>query len=263
MPVSREDILVAIESAMLVPQEYPEDLIRWLDIAGVRGQYSADCPYAPTNAVGCARLTEENVEVTIDVIIAHYESLDVSFSWNWSSNSTPDDLGERLEKRGFEKVIACAGMALTGLNHSIEVNPAVTVRVAEESDTEQMLKIYQDGFRMPGCVDRVFLSMLEILNGRNYLAFIEGKSDPVGFANMFYYPGKPIAVLQGAATLEAYQGQGIYSALMARRLDDARADGIEVAVLQADLTTSAPICEKSGFEKWIDTAFYVYPVDGD
>jgi len=56
-------------------------------------------------------------------------------------------------------------------------------------------------------------------------------------------------LLGGAATLEEFRGQGTYTALVARRLADARADGRTAAVIQGDRRTSAPICAKLGFRE--------------
>ena len=44
---------------------------------------------------------------------------------------------------------------------------------------------------------------------------------------------------------------------MARRLADARQDGIEAAVIQAVRTTSAPICRKLGFVEIAPLEMYV------
>jgi N-acetylglutamate synthase-like GNAT family acetyltransferase len=64
--------------------------------------------------------------------------------------------------------------------------------------------------------------------------------------------------MQGAATLTAYRGQGVYTALMAQRLADARAMGMEAAILQADRTTSAPICANLGFEEVCSIDLYAW-----
>ena len=70
---------------------------------------------------------------------------------------------------------------------------------------------------------------------------------PVATAGMLYMPDLPIALLLSSATLPDFRGYGIYTSLMARRLADARQDGIEAAVIQAVRATSAPICRKLGF----------------
>jgi N-acetylglutamate synthase-like GNAT family acetyltransferase len=101
--------------------------------------------------------------------------------------------------------------------------------------------------------------MRNALKARHYLACIEGESQPVAVATMYYIPDQSIVTLQGAATLEAFRGKGIYSALLARRLDDARGDGMETAVSHANPNTSAPILARLGFEKVLDLVLYGYP----
>ena len=72
---------------------------------------------------------------------------------------------------------------------------------------------------------------------------------PVAWSYLVYVPRTPIVLLGGAATLSEVRGHGLYSALVKQRLDDARADGREAAVIQADRDTSAPICAKLGFRE--------------
>jgi predicted GNAT family acetyltransferase len=64
--------------------------------------------------------------------------------------------------------------------------------------------------------------------------------------------------MQGAATLSEHRGHGIYTAMMAARLADARAMGKDTAVLQGDRTTSAPICVKLGFQEVCSIDFYAW-----
>ena len=66
------------------------------------------------------------------------------------------------------------------------------------------------------------------------------------------------AVAQSAATLPESRGHGVYSALVKRRLDDAHADGLEAAVIQADRDTSAPICAKLGFAELCSMEVYAW-----
>ena len=94
--------------------------------------------------------------------------------------------------------------------------------------------------------------------GSHYLAFLDGVERPVSVASMFPFPKSTIAVMQGAATLSEYRGKGVYTGLMAKRLADARALGMEAAILQADRRTSAPICANLGFEKVCSIDLYVW-----
>ena len=67
---------------------------------------------------------------------------------------------------------------------------------------------------------------------------MDGGTEPVGWSYLVYLPDSPIVLLGGAATLPEHRGRGIYSALVAKRLADARADGRTAAVIQAVRSTS-------------------------
>ena len=91
---------------------------------------------------------------------------------------------------------------------------------------------------------------------RAFVAIDDG--EPVAWSYLVYIPESPIVLLGGAATLPEARGQGAYTALVKRRLDDARADGREAAVIQADRNTSAPICAKLGFRELCSLEVYVW-----
>jgi N-acetylglutamate synthase-like GNAT family acetyltransferase len=88
--------------------------------------------------------------------------------------------------------------------------------------------------------------------------FLEGVERPVSVASMFPFPNTTVAVMQGAATLADYRGKGVYTALMAKRLADARAMGMEAAIVQADRKTSAPICANFGFKEVCSIDLYAW-----
>ena len=83
---------------------------------------------------------------------------------------------------------------------------------------------------------------------RSYFAYLDGEA-PVAWSYLVYIPDSPLVLLGGAATLAEQRGHGVYTALVARRLADARADGRAAAIIQADRDTSAPICAKLGFRE--------------
>jgi hypothetical protein len=93
------------------------------------------------------------------------------------------------------------------------------------------------------------------VKSRGYFAYLDGAS-PVAWSYLVYLAGSPIVLLGGAATLAEARGKGIYSALVKRRLADARGDGREAAVIQADRDTSAPICAKLGFRELCSLEVY-------
>jgi predicted GNAT family acetyltransferase len=124
---------------------------------------------------------------------------------------------------------------------AIKVNPAVTVRQATHEDRAALIRVYATAYPLPEELAAVCTDVLPLAaGGRHYLAFLDGVEGPVAVASMFPFPKSTVAVMQGAATLNAYRGKGVYTALMAKRLADARDMGLEAAILQADRTTSAP-----------------------
>ena len=86
------------------------------------------------------------------------------------------------------------------------------------------------------------------IKARGYFGYRDGGA-PVAWSFLVYLPDSPIVLLGGAATLPEHRGHGLYTALVARRLADARADGRTAAVIQADRATSAPICARLGFRE--------------
>lgn len=116
-------------------------------------------------------------------------------------------------------------------------------------ESEMMARAYG----LPLDVMRVFNEILaaaaDRIKQRGYFAYVQGNDKPVAWSFLAYIPDSATVLLGGAATLEEYRGQGLYTALVARRLADARADGRTAAVVQADRNTSAPICAKLGFRE--------------
>ena len=113
-------------------------------------------------------------------------------------------------------------------------------------------------YGMPPEISALFVRLVSgspNLKSRAYFASING-GPPVAWSYLVYLPSSPIVLLGGAATLPEARGKGIYSALVKRRLDDARRDGREAAVIQADRDTSAPICARMGFRELCSLEVY-------
>jgi GNAT superfamily N-acetyltransferase len=77
-----------------------------------------------------------------------------------------------------------------------------------------------------------------------YAIYLDGQ--PVSSARMEFAPGSPFASLWGGATLPAYRHRGLYSALLAARIEEARSRGRRYLTVDAG-AMSHPILEKRGF----------------
>lgn len=258
MTIYSSDLIYAVEGSLLTHADYPENLVRWLMIDGISGRYSPNLSHPLLNMIGCTRLDETTVEAAIQEVKQHFDKLGSMMRWLISDFSTPSNINQYLEDAGFTQTATLVGMILKDLHHQIKSNSTVTVREATTSDSQQLIGLYRDAYPLPQDVAEIALEMFNVLGARHYLAYLADVPEPVSVASMFYYPNTRIVALQGAATLPEFRGRGIYTSLMARRLDDARADNMQLAVMQAHSTTSAPIVANLGFEKLCDMVSYTY-----
>jgi GNAT superfamily N-acetyltransferase len=254
-----EDALIgAIESSL---QVYPpvSGLSEDLGVKGVRGRVT-DLSHPLANLVGMANIAPEDVDATLRLVRSRYSSGRKAYGWVTGPLTRPRDLGQRLVASGLVKADEMAGMALTDLDTSIAVDPKVDVREASLQEAQAASEMMGRAYGIPEEIARFFnvlLAMTDVkVKNRGYFAFVDGGSEPVAWSYLVYLPDSPIVLLGGAATLPEHRGRGIYSALVARRLADARADGRRAAVIQAVRSTSAPICAKLGFREVCALEFY-------
>ncbi|MBV7331284.1 GNAT family N-acetyltransferase [Chloroflexi bacterium TSY] len=265
MLVLNDLLLNTIENSFLMFPHLP-GISEHLNFPGVQGRTSP-LSHPLLNIIGAARLDPDQTDATIHQIRTYFAEQEKSFGWLLTPSTTPTDLGQRLESAGLQKAFEMAGMVLTDLSIPIRTNPDVEIREATDEEMLAARDMVGDAYGLPANVaelsDKIMVGSADTLKVRRYLAYIDGMSEPVGFGYLLYVPEQPVVVLQGSATLEAYRGRGIYSTFVAQRLADARADGIEAAVIQAVRDTSAPICAKLGFQEICNLDFYTWTPNGD
>jgi hypothetical protein len=252
-------LLDRAESSMVASIEVPGRLER-VDIAGVSARIS-DLQHPLVNLVTAARLTDESADEIIDQICALYERRGVPFGWIVGPHSTPSDLSRRLGSRGLSPVSVMGALVLDDLGVDISASPEIQVREVPLVDASSITALASESFGLPPAVIDLLIEAFrrsEAIRTRLYVASVQGRD--ISWAALQYLPGEPIVLLGGAATLEADRGKGAYRALVSRRLDDARADGAKVAIIQAIRSTSAPICLRLGFRDLGDLVMYAKPL---
>jgi GNAT superfamily N-acetyltransferase len=257
MAASETEILYALENSLF---EFPELPGHW-DIPifpGLRAHATPNISHLVGNMVGVSTLTDANADAAIAQVQEFFGQRQHAVGWWLNPSSTPVDLVSRLEAAGFSKVIEQAGQVLTDLNREMRCNPAVRVRRATDADRADVIRLYTAAYPLPEALSDVYCDVLRLVDGHHYLAYLDGVDAAVSVSSMFSVAGSSIAVMQGAATLTEHRGHGIYTAMMAARLADARAMGKDTAVLQGDRSTSAPICAKLGFEEVCSIDFYAW-----
>lgn len=249
MTVSRDTLLDALEVAAFLLPELP-GRVEHYTLPGLRARVTWDSdPFA--NLVGAAKLDPENAESSIWDVCGFFADQQKAFGWLVGPRSTPPDLGERLSWAGLEKAGEYAGMVREELWKLPPANPDVHVWEAGADDFDLAGWLMAEGMGVSREQTRAVTEALFFGEGpvwrRIYFATLDGVDGPVAFASMVYVPDLPVVHLASAATLEAFRGHGLYSALVTRRLADAHQDGAEVAIIHANRATSAPICRRLGF----------------
>jgi len=246
--IVERDLVEAIESTLFI---YPaaSGLSHDLGIPGLRGRVTK-VSHPMSNLCGDARFSEREADSLVAKVKQRYG--DLAFGWVTGPSTRPADLPLRLEAAGLRNVDSVAGMVLTDLSLPIEVNPRVLVREVSWQDAIANSEMMAKAYGLPVAVMRLFNELVaatsDRVRSRAYVASLDG-DQPVAWSYLVYLPDSPTVLLGGAATLEEYRGHGIYTALVARRLADARVDGRTAAVIQGDRKTSAPICAKLGFRE--------------
>ena len=248
MAISERDLVDAIESTLFL---YPPvaGLFQELGVPGLRGRISK-IPHPLTNLAGDARFSDLEADAKIAKVRDRYGGM--TFGWVTGPSSRPTNLPLRLEAAGLTHAESLAGMALSDLTPVIEVNPRVRVDEVTAADALSRSDLMADAYGSPLEVIRFFNEVLAAnasrIKSSTYFGHLDG-GPPLAWSYLVYLPDSPIVLLGGAATLAEHRGHGLYTALVARRLADARADGRTAAVIQADRATSAPICAKLGFKE--------------
>ncbi|HEV8470154.1 MAG TPA: hypothetical protein VGR46_11140 [Candidatus Limnocylindria bacterium] len=255
MTVVTQDLVDAIESSLFIFPPVP-GLLQDLGIPGLRGRITK-VSHPLANLCGDARFSEPEADALVEKVRQRYGNL--AFGWITGPSTRPADLPDRLVKAGLGHADSIAGLALTDLDAPIPVSSQARVREVTWQDavarSEMMARAYGLPTEVMRLLNEAFAAMSHQIKARAYLAHL-GDDAPAAWGYLVYVPDSPTVVLGGAATLDEHRGKGLYTALVARRLADARADGRTAAVIQGDRKTSAPICAKLGFQELCGLEFF-------
>jgi hypothetical protein len=257
--IDRETLIDAIERSDSILPEIPGHN-EYVKFPGVLlGVTPTNDPNA--NKAMNARLSPEDVDTAIVRVKEFFAGQGKTFSWIVGPNTTPPDLGRRLQVHGFELTQGVDGLYLPDFNRRIEINEAVRIVELPLDGLEPAVPIGAVGFGSSEEDSRQFHRMITLsapsVITRTYAAYLPGVPEPVASAYVTYFPDRPIALLCGGATLPEYRMRGVYRTLLAHRVAEIRRAGVEAAIVLADQTTSSPICMGNGFAKLCELQFYV------
>jgi len=200
-----------------------------------------------------SNLNSTNVEEVIQEQIAHFESRESNFSWVVFQHDCPANLKDLLLARGFLSEEPDAIMVLDIENLSQVLMKPISYDVQRISDPEKIddvLSIRQQVWQSD------YSSMAQSLSERLieapeslglYVVYVDGK--PVSTAQISFFKRCHFAGLVHSATLPGFRGRGLYTALIAARIQEAKRRSIRFVDADAS-PMSRPILEKLGFQ-WL------------
>ncbi len=200
--------------------------------------------------IAYTELDATNADDVIREQIAHFERIGANFEWKLYDYDTPSDLKERLAAHGFEigepeslmilPLDAAPPALLAPVTHDVR-------RLTEPAELEYIRAIKDE--MEPAEYDSL-LGYLHLMMTQNpermsfYVAFVEER--PVSCAWIHFPPTGQFASLWGGSTLPAYRGRGLYTALLAVRVQEAIRRGRRYLTIDAG-PMSRPIVERFGF----------------
>jgi len=208
--------------------------------------------------ISYSHLDEANAEETIREQVSYFESIGQNFEWKLYDYDQPSDLKERLVAYGFllEEAEAIMVQDLEDapplfwqpVHHQVQriTNPDQVVDVLS---VEQ--QVWEEDFswlgKYLGETLRRYPEQMSV-----YVAYVDGQ--PASAAWTYFPKHSQFAILWGGSTLSSLRGQGLYTALLAVRAQEAKERQVRYLTVDAS-PMSRPILEKFRFEK----IAYSYP----
>ena len=197
-----------------------------------------------------ANLTPGREDAMIDEEIAGFARLGRRFEWKLYDFDRPSDLRSRLERYGFVSDPVEVFMVFP-LERNLPFTDRFTGvevrRIRDDRGVRDLVaileRLYDRSFNWWGERLRATLTQAPASISL-YGAYADGKA--VGGGRTDYPADSQFAGIYGGSVLPEYRGRGIYSALLQKRVLEARERGYRYLTVDA-APMSRPILEKKGF----------------
>lgn len=245
--MNKSEIIALYDQDQRKDVEYPDmrreitpDVVRHIDTSGMR-----------KGIISYSQLNESNTEDVIREQVNFFESMGHDFEWKLYDYDQPSDLKERLESYRFVSEEAEAILVLD-LEDAPEVLWQSTLqpvqRITDPEKLSDVLAVQRQVWEEDvsalgeylGQTLRKYPEQMSV-----YVAYVD--EQPASAAWTYFPKHSQFASLWGGSTVSNFRQQGLYTALLAVRAQEARAR--EVRYLTVDASPmSRPILEKFGFE---------------
>jgi len=197
-----------------------------------------------------SHLDSEQADEAIREQTAYFDSLGHTVEWKVYAHDTPADLHDRLLATGFESEDEEAIMVLDldDTPQALLEAPSCSIRRVHDSEALGEVIAVSDevwhsdhaslgqrlAFQLRAAPDHLSV----------YVAYVDGV--PAGTARIEFHENSTFASHWGGATLPAYRHRGLYTGLLAVRVQEARRHGARFLTIDAG-PMSRPIVERFGF----------------
>lgn len=207
--------------------------------------------------VSYTSLTQGQELAQIQAELDHFRQKGSPFEWKVYEFDTPANLKELLLAQGFVQDEEEAFLVFhLGQEQGKTLPPQRTLnsnvrieRVADEAGLRDIVAI-QAAVWQDHEFDWLLPQLLDTLQNHPqqlsvYCAYVDEQAVGCGWTS--FPPGSSMPELHGGSVLEAFRGQGIYSALYRVRFEELRERGYQYVTVDA-APMSRPILERIGFE---------------
>jgi len=203
-------------------------------------------------------VTEANAEQVIEREINYFRELNRRLEWKAYQHDPLPDLYSRLETNGFTIEEEPDYIMALDLKESptvlLESVTADVRQIFDPADLDDVMAIEEPVWDTDFSWLKKELGM--VLQERPdelavYVAYVEGKPASSGWA--YFHPGTHFASMWGGSTLPDYRKMGLYTALVACRVQEAIKRGYRFLTIDAG-SMSRPIVARQGF-RLLTTAY--------
>ena len=196
-----------------------------------------------------SRLNKSNADTVIREQLTYFKERNQSFEWKAYDYDPPLDLLERLIASGLELEDTEAVMVLDVHDAPPALLTPTTVDVRPITQPEELEDVKQVEEQVWGgdhdWIRKQLGAHLQIPGYVNvYVAYVDDEPACAGW--IYYNANSDFAGLWGGSTVEQYRGQGLYTAVLAARVQEASRRGRRFLTIDAS-PMSEPIVRRHGF----------------
>jgi len=201
------------------------------------------------NMIRYSWLDENNADAMIAGEVEHFAGSGQGLEWWLMEHDQPADLAERLAAHGFtlaDEPGSLMALELASAPAELLAAPRADVRPVGLEQLDEVIAVEEQVWGRDFSWLRTRLAEHLAIPGylSMYAAYVGNRPACAGW--LYFYGDNPFAELFGGSTLPVYRGQGLYTAVLAARVQEAARRGCQFLTIDAS-EMSRPIVARHGF----------------